>query len=786
MGSKVADKLIFFLTIAFVFVVVVRTAFAYAEMNKQMGRFAMEQAQTLNDFIIVNRHYHQKLFIDKNLELNEKQILALPAVSMSQISQMFAKQTKFGIGIKSVSDIARNPNNQADKIELEAINYFKLNEDKKEFFKLLQSDEKKYYQYASVLRISKSCLTCHGSKSDAPKFIADKYDLAFDYKLGDVRGVISIKIPYEHIQSYFLYSFLTDLFCEIVLLAFLFVVVLLTLKKIKAQSLELTEKVDCATTELTKNITALREYQKAVDNSTIVSRSDLSGNITYVNDRLCEVFGYDRSELLGRPHNILRHPAMPKDTFAKMWKTIASGKIWSGIVQSSRSDGSSFYADTTITPILDDNGKIQDYIAIRHDVSEIITQNEKIKELYRTDGLTSLGNRFKLLEDLGAMSEPAVAILDINSFKEINDSYGTAFGDSVLQVVSGILYKKCVLMEYSLYRVGGDVFAIVSNVSEAMQTGFIEFIGATCKNIGNNEITMGDDKVSIFFSAGIAFGENAMINADIAEQCAKSQKKSMVVYSDELKTSDQYKNNLLWTSKLKSAIDDGRIVAYFQPIVASGESVATKYEALARLIGEDGRVHSPFAFLDIAKKTKLYYHITKAVFIQALDFVQTTGHTVSVNLSVDDILNTETISFIRERMYGSPMRSKVVFEIVESEGIESFEPVRQFIAEMKALGCKIAIDDFGTGYSNFEYLMKLDADYIKIDGSMIKNIHRNENARSVVETIVAFAQKNSMLTIAEFVADEEISCACIALGIDFLQGYYYAEPKPANEIRGLV
>jgi PAS domain S-box-containing protein/diguanylate cyclase (GGDEF)-like protein len=780
MRSKIADKLIIFLTISFIFVVVARTSYAYVEMNKQMGRFAIEQAQTLDDFMLVHRHYYQKLFIDKKLEVNEKQILALPAMASNAISEAYAKQTKFVISIMSVSDIVRNPKNQADKIELEAISYFKLNADKKEFFKLVDNGDKKYYQYASVLRIGKSCLTCHGSKEDAPLFISEKYDTAFDYKLGDVRGAISIKIPYEHIQSYFLSSFLLDLFYELALLVFLFVVVLLTLKKIKAQTVELGDKIDLATTELTKNITALREYQKAVDNSTIVSRSDLSGNITYVNDKLCEIFGYDRKELVGMPHNILRHPSMPKDTFSMMWKTISSGSIWQGIVQSRRRDGSSFYADTTITPILDDAGKIQDYIAIRHDVTEIITQNEKIREIYRTDGLTSLGNRFKLLEDLAGLDEPAVAILDISSFKEINDAHGTAFGDSVLQLVSSILYKKCSSKEYALYRVGGDVFAIVSNANESAKLLFLEFVSAVCEDMGNNEIAINDNRISIFFSAGVAFGENAMINADIAEQCAKSQKKSLVVYSDELKTSDQYKNNLLWTSKLKSAIDGGRIVAYFQPIMLSGESVATKYEALVRLIGEDGKVHSPFAFLDIAKKTKLYHHITKAVFTQALDFIQATGHTVSVNLSVDDILNTETISFIRERIYGSAVRAKVVFEIVESEGIESFEPVRQFIAEMKSLGCKIAIDDFGTGYSNFEYLMKLDADYIKIDGSMIKNIHRNENARSVVETIVAFAQKNSMLTIAEFVADEEISCACIALGIDFLQGYYFSEPKPAD------
>jgi len=782
MNSKSVDKLIFFLTIAFMFVIFARTAYTYADMNKQMARFAMDQAQVLDDYMLVHRQYYQKLFIDKKLEVNETQILALPAVAANPISEMYAKQTKFGISIRTVSDVARNPKNQADKAELEAIDFFRANSDKKEFFKLIDKDDKKYYQYASVLRIGKSCLSCHGSKADAPPFIANNYNAAFDYKLGDIRGVISIKIPYAHEQSYFVGNFLIDLLYEFALLAFLFIVALSVLKKIKTHSAELANKVELAEGELDKNMIALGEYQKAVDNSSIVSRSDLLGNITYVNDKLCEVSGYSREELIGRQHNILRHPSTPKETFSKMWSTITSGQKWQGIIQSRCKNGSSFYANITITPILTKDGEIQEYIAIRHDVTEIIMQNEKIKEIYRTDGLTSLGNRFKLIEDLSTMDSPILAILDISSFKEINDSYGTAFGDSVLKAVANILYRKSTPRTYRVYRVGGDVFAIAANIDKDTIDDFVEFITTLSAETSKNEVVIDSNSVSIFFNIGIAHGENAMINADIAEQYAKSQNKSVVVYSDELKTSEQYKNNLLWTSKLKSAIDNGRIAAYFQPIVTSSNARISKYEALVRLVDEDGSVYSPYVFLDIAKKTKLYHHVTKAVFAQALEFAKTRECTVSVNLCVDDILNTETISFIRERIYGFEAQNRIVFELVESEGIESFEPVRRFIAEMKALGCKIAIDDFGTGYSNFEYLMKLDVDYIKIDGSMIKNIHNSNSARSVVETIVSFAKKNSMQTIAEFVSDEQISNTCVALGIDFLQGYYYSEPKPVGVI----
>ncbi len=150
----------------------------------------------------------------------------------------------------------------------------------------------------------------------------------------------------------------------------------------------------------------------------------------------------------------------------------------------------------------------------------------------------------------------------------------------------------------------------------------------------------------------------------------------------------------------------------------------------------------------------------------------------SVNLTIDDILNIEIQDYIFELLNKYGIGERVVFEIVESESIENFNQVVSFIRNVKEFGCKIAIDDFGTGYSNFEYLMKLEADYIKIDGSMIKNIDTDNNAKMVVETIVNFAKKMNMKTIAEFVENEEILKIVNELGIDYSQGYYFSAPKP--------
>ena len=153
----------------------------------------------------------------------------------------------------------------------------------------------------------------------------------------------------------------------------------------------------------------------------------------------------------------------------------------------------------------------------------------------------------------------------------------------------------------------------------------------------------------------------------------------------------------------------------------------------------------------------------------------------SVNLTIDDILNIEIQDYIFELLNKYGIGKRVVFEIVESESIENFTQVVSFIKNVKAFGCKIAIDDFGTGYSNFEYLMKLEADFIKIDGSMIKNIDTDKNAKMVVETIVNFAKKMNMKTIAEFVENEKILKIVNELGIDYSQGYYFRAPQQELE-----
>ena len=196
-----------------------------------------------------------------------------------------------------------------------------------------------------------------------------------------------------------------------------------------------------------------------------------------------------------------------------------------------------------------------------------------------------------------------------------------------------------------------------------------------------------------------------------------------------------------------------------------------------RIVDENNTYIAPIHFLELAKRNKLYHQLTKIMIEKTFEKFKDVSYLVSINKSVEDILNRDIYNFILEKLHTSQMGKRVVFEIIESEGIENFDGVIEFINEVKKYGARVSIDDFGTGYSNFEYLMKLKVDYIKIDGSMIKNIDVNKDSQLITQTIVDFAKKMNIQTVAEFVYSKNIFDKIVELDVDYAQGYYFGEPS---------
>lgn len=530
------------------------------------------------------------------------------------------------------------------------------------------------------------------------------------------------------------------------------------------------------TDELQKNIAFLESYKHAMDESSIISKSDLDGHITYVNDKFCEVAGYTKTEVIGRPHSIIRHPDTDAAVFRALWKSIRTKKTWKGILKNRKKDGSYYWVDINILPILDEKGEIFEYIAIRHDITELVDQRQVLEKIATTDSLTNLGNRYKLIKDIESVKNPSIAILDIERFSEINDLYGDAFGDMVLKEVGNTiknLIKNNPTKE--LYRLQADVFAIL-NIS-LKKVDFIKNIEEIIKNVESITYKVEGEEVMVQITSSISFEQNNLfITADMAMKNAKKNRTNLLVYNQELNLDSLYENNIKWINKLRYAIENDTLVPYYQAIVNNKTGKWEKYESLVRMIDEDKKIITPFFFLEIAKSTKYYETLTKTVIKKSFDTFKNTKKEFSINLTIKDIMNVNIQNYICDMLKTYNIDNQLVFEIVESEDIENYDEVITFINKVKEHGCKIAIDDFGSGYANFNYLLKLQADYIKIDGSLIKDIDTDINARILVKTIVSFAKELNILTIAEYVENSSIYEVVKELGIDYSQGYFFSEP----------
>ena len=521
-------------------------------------------------------------------------------------------------------------------------------------------------------------------------------------------------------------------------------------------------------------------YKKAIDESSIVSKTDKKGFITFVNSKFCETSGYEKDELIGKDHRIIRHPSMSKEFFAQMWETILDKKIFKGVIANKRKDGSIYYVDTTIIPILDENKDIVEFISIRHNITKIYEQKKLIEEQF-IDELTLLPNRQKLLRDLKDNKITKIAIININSFRDINNFYGFETGDLVLKKFSQILLDK-IYENIELYRVANDIFAICTKNKENL-----EDIRKICTNIiehiSLNPILINNNSFYLSISIGVArncedssLQNNLLSKAEYALRIAKKQNISILFLDENIELYNKLKENKKLIEELKNALISNNLLIYGQKII-NNFSKKEKYEILMRIKLEDGSILTPYSFLKEAKKAKLYLGMTRMLVKKACEYFKGKDIEFNLNLTLEDIKDQYTMDFIVHTIEKTNTAKQITFEIVESEGIESFTEVSNFIKKAKKLGCKIAIDDFGTGYSNFEYIIKLDVDYIKIDGSLIKNINSDNNLYLTVQTIVGFAKALKIKTVAEFVHNEEVLNCVKNLDIDYSQGFFIDEPK---------
>jgi diguanylate cyclase (GGDEF)-like protein len=421
---------------------------------------------------------------------------------------------------------------------------------------------------------------------------------------------------------------------------------------------------------------------------------------------------------------------------------------------------------------------------------------EKLIEKIYYDRITGLPNREKLRID-SARSDSVLYLVNIDSFKEVNDFYGNSVGDAVIQSLAKRL-KSLVRSSHSrlfegvsLYKLEIDEFSFLfnhsSDIERVSRTAdiILEMVNDYPFQVENTEIT-------ITITLGIASLSDSelleeissrtpgiLAQADMALKRAKEKHVPFLVYHHSMDIPHEYAENIRWTHQVKQSIKEDRVVPHFQPIINNRTGLIEKFECLMRIIDDEGHIIYPEKFLKISKRSRQYPTLSRIMFRKVLREMKNTTKDYSFNISVEDIQNRDTVMFIRRILENHWKEApRIIFEILESENIEGVPEVPEFIRFVKDYGCSIALDDFGSGYSNFNYIMALDVDLIKIDASIIRNLDHDQNAMAIAETIVGFARRTGARTVAEYVHSEEIFDIVCTLGIDYSQGFFLGIPEP--------
>ena len=419
----------------------------------------------------------------------------------------------------------------------------------------------------------------------------------------------------------------------------------------------------------------------------------------------------------------------------------------------------------------------------------VITQSllyHELQDLYR-DNFSHLPNRNALIRDLKLKSPSIVALLDIDDFATINDLYSEAIGDKILLNFIDKIKQNFSSDKFNLYRVGADKFVVdvidTTMSQDDLQILCEEFI----KKIEQSGIDIDDYQINIGVTVAIAKTTNHQTYKMVQRVLLKAKKDFIQImkYDENIHsdTNNNYEENMRWIKKLKTGLTDGHFKAFFQAIVDANTKKVYKYESLIRYIEDDGEVISPFRFLTIAKKAKLYSGIIKLMINECINFIREKDAIVAVNVSFDDIKNKDVYKYMINILEeNKDITSKLHFELLETEEIEDFDLVRGFIKDVQSYGCQVGVDDFGAGYSNFNMIEALKVDFIKIDASLINSVDIDETQEIIVDTIAGYAKRTGIKTVAEFVSKESIYNKIHSLGIDYAQGYYFAKPVSKEEI----
>lgn len=395
------------------------------------------------------------------------------------------------------------------------------------------------------------------------------------------------------------------------------------------------------------------------------------------------------------------------------------------------------------------------------------------------DHLTGIANRFALMEHFKKAKDISIFLLNIDNFGNINNAYGFRIGDKALVEIVKLL-KLCKPSNCELFRFDSDEFVLVCP-SHLKSDELGDIADSILSFFDQSEIIIDDDiELKISFSIGIATGSSLSVlnHAKVAiEELRVHKRSSYNIFDASSKFLMKQQENVYWIHKIKEALVEEELFAYFQPIVNNKTKKIEKFECLVRIF-DDGILIPPIRFMGASKLTGTLSNVTKSIIEQSFKKFSNTEYEFSINITSDDLYMHYLESYLLSHVQKYNINpSRVVLEILEDIASLNDGSILEQLDSLRFNGFKIAIDDFGSESSNFSRLLEFSPDYLKIDGSFIKNILEDEKSQIIVEAIVLICKKSNIKIIAEYVHSKEVQEKIVELGIDYSQGYYFGEPS---------
>ena len=800
---------LFLLFAFFLFMVIsYKTYEQYQNIKETQKLIVLNESQALATFISSFRQTYQNAFLDNHIDVNAKTLNLLPVKTITEISDHFSSTVEGDIVIRTTSDRPRNSDNMANDFELEMIRYFKDNPKENDNF--LQ--KKDAFYYTQPLRIQESCLKCHGKRDDAIPSVRDKYTTAYDYKLGEIRGLLNIEIKKRDFFAGMYADFINTLISAILLYIIFLIIIYRLIKEMRHQEEQHTQQLEKDIKRKTYEIKKQRDtfetlFEKSADGILILDE----GKFIQCNEKIVDMLHYhSKEDLLNvRPSELSpefqpdgrRSDEKSEEMMALALKNGSHQFEWIH----TKANGENFMAEITLTAItLNDRNVLH---VIWRDISEkkkvqqeLIKQKDILAYQAHHDGLTGLPNRVLFNDRLEHSIEMAkrhdiklaLFFIDLDHFKQINDSLGHQIGDRVLIAVAERLKAK-IRKEDTLARLGGDEFTIIMEDMTNIQDASL--LADKLQQVLTQPIHV--EGHTLYTSCSIGISLYPQDNTE-ASQLIKYADAAMYKAKDEGRNNFQFYasemtefalERVVMKTSLRQAIDNEEFMLYYQPQVDASAGKLTGMEALIRWQHPKmGLLHS-FKFISLAEESGLIVEIDRWVMITAMKQMTQWYRegfepgVLALNLSMRLLRSDDFIDILKESMQAADFNPKwLELEVAEGEMMKKPEESIIKLEEISRMGISLAIDDFGTGYSSLAYLKRLPVSKLKIDQSFIHGLPDDKDDVAIVKAIIALAESLGLELMAEGVETDAQKEFLLAAGCKYIQGYYYGEAVPSKEI----